>query len=89
MLTFPLGNGENLYVVEPGNVQRLKEGRPLKLPAGGMLCFTPDLAAFLKELGVPLELPRPHERIEKGIHVSADDLVEALSKCQKLPEVIR
>ena len=38
-------------VIEPANIDRLKQGRPL-LVGTSCVCFTPDMEAFLRALGV-------------------------------------
>lgn len=90
MITFPLPGGRNLFVIEPGNIARLKEGRGLKLGEGSMICFTPDMKAFLESIGVPSLLEvKEGQRIEHQIDLSAEQLTAALTKCLKNPEVER
>ena len=78
MLQFPLGD-ILIVVLEPGNVNRMRAGKPLHLniPAGckrvGMI-VTPDLEEFTYRL----KLPCTPEEFEK--------IVE---QCKSLPEVIR
>lgn len=88
MLTFPVNETSNLYVIEPGNVQRLKEGRPLKV-GEHLLCFTPDIEAFLRKLGIEMKMPDRGDINTQGVAITADQLQDALDECQNLPEVNR
>lgn len=81
-------------VIEPGNLQRLKEGRPLTidLPNGSsvMIAFTPDQAEFSAHLGLHVEQPEPNTRRELvGVHITPEAVSLALKACQGLPEVLR
>lgn len=86
MMTFPLPDGALLIVIEPSNIQQMKEGHPLKVGEHG-LCFTPDMQAFASKLGAPLA--QSGQRIEVAIHITAEQLDAALKACQYLPEVMR
>jgi hypothetical protein len=86
MMTFPLKDGAALVVIDPGNMKRLKEGRPLKL--GKMLiAYTPDMSGFAKRLGLPKELPSKGETIEHRVRLTPEQIEDALKACKDLPEV--
>ena len=89
MITFPLADGASLVVVEPGNIARLKQGRPLKINDKILLCFTPDAQRFLERNGAKAEMPESGARVECQIHLTAEQLDAALKACQNLPEVKR
>lgn len=87
-MTFPLPDGALLIVIEPGNIERLKEGRPLKVGQHAV-CFTPDLVAFSnKLLGVDVNV-NPGVRVELDVKVTPEQLQAALDACKDLPEVVR
>lgn len=88
MIQFPLPNGRLVVVVEPGNLQRLKEGRPL-LVGKHMICFTPDMHAFLREIGCDLDMPPRGETVVGNVSLTPDELESALRRCQQMPEVSR
>jgi hypothetical protein len=90
MITMPLKRG-SLYILEPGNIKRLKQGKPLKL-GDSLLVFTPDMQAFCKELVVDIDVNSVAigNKIVKGdLHITPEQLQAALDKCQKLPEIDR
>ena len=89
MLTFPLDGDASVVVIEPGNIKRLKAGKPLKV-GKHLLCFTPDLQAFIEAaIGEDMAAPEPGQTVTKGIRLSPEQLEQALRKCQQLPEVER
>jgi hypothetical protein len=95
MMTFPLSESAQFVVIEPGNIRRLKEGRPLTvdLPNGSsvMISFVPDMAAFAKELGLDpsvADVPR-NSRHEARVHITPEQIQIALEKAAKWPEVER
>jgi hypothetical protein len=51
MMKIPMPNGGIFAVIEPGNIERMKQGKPL-LVGTSCVCFTPDMSAFLRALGV-------------------------------------
>ena len=88
MMQFPLGDGAIFAVVEPGNIQRLKEGRPLKV-GNVMIAFTPDMQHFAELLGVNGDLPTKGERIEFEIRITPEQIDAALKACQDRTEFLR
>lgn len=89
MLTFPLADGGSFIVIEPGNIARLKSGRPLKIGDSVLICFTPDMNKFVEQLGVKNSLPKRGERIECHLRLTPEQIDAALKACQNLPEVQR
>jgi hypothetical protein len=88
MIQFPLPDGGVLAIVEPGNIERLKAGKPLKV-GNCLVAFTPDAQEFAVHLGIVVPLPARNERIEKPVHITPEQIQDALDKCQGLPEVLR
>lgn len=90
MIHFPLGDGQEFVVIEPGNIARLKAGRPLKV-GGSLVAFTPDIQAFVKLLDMNEDwIPNsngPEEFHE--VKLTPEKIQEALTACQDLPEVLR
>jgi hypothetical protein len=88
MIRFPLEGGGELVVIEPGNIARLKSGKPMHV-GNSLIAFTPDLAAFVKLLGVD-DIPGKGEPVKyRAINVTPEQFQEALDACQSLPEVLR
>ena len=88
MMTFPLEDGAVFVVIEPGNIQRLKAGKPLRV-GNSLVAFTPDMQHFAKLLGAKGDLPSKGERIECRIHLTPEQIDAALDACQGRPEIIR
>lgn len=89
MIHFPLSDGNEFVVIEPGNVRRLKDGKPLKV-GGCLVAFTPDIEAFLKILGVDADVPSSGSAMEKhAVHLTLEQLDDALKACQNFPDVER
>ena len=90
MIHFPLSDGAEFVVIEPGNIERLKSGRPLKV-GNCLVAFTPDIEAFVKLLGVDADIiPSSKGKVEKReVHLSPEQIQDALDACQRLPEVLR
>lgn len=89
MITFPLSNHASLIVIEPANIAKMKEGKPLKV-GEHLVCFTPDMQKFIVALGVDLNVNiKPGERIEQTVKLTPEQLQLALYSCQNLPEVLR
>jgi hypothetical protein len=92
MLTFPLNQDANLVVIEPGNIKRLKEGRALKV-GEHVICFTPDMQAFVKALGVKdltvADFGPGMSATREGLRISVEQLDQALKDCISLPEIDR
>lgn len=90
MMQIPLKDGGVFAVIEPGNLKRLKEGRPL-LVGNCMIAFTPDMQRFMQLLGSDGELP------EKGVTevkqlpkpITPEQIQEALKETLTWPEVVR
>ena len=96
MLTFPLSDSAQFIVIEPGNIRRLKEGRPLKveLPNGSfvMISYVPDMAAFVHELGLDPSCAEVSKGVRKevsGFKLSPEQIQSALEKAARWPEVDR
>lgn len=89
MMRIPMPDGGVFAVIEPSNITRMKEGRPL-LVGTSCVCFTPDMPAFLRALGVTdTSMPPRHEdRVHEG-HWTPEQIDRALKSCQHLPEVER
>lgn len=88
MIQFPLADGAILAIIEPGNIARLKSGRPLRIGEHA-ICFTPDMPRFLKEIGLSLPEPAPNERISTSVSITPERIDAALRACRELPEVVR
>jgi hypothetical protein len=90
MLTIPGVGGRTLVVLEPGNIKRLKAGKPLVIQ-DVVICFTPDMEALTGMLGVEQQtLPKkgePPTVVE--VNLSPEQIDLALRSCQNLPEVDR
>jgi len=87
MITFPLPDGKTLNVIEPGNLARLNQGRPMHIN-GNLVCFTPDLQKFAEHLGVKLDV-LSGERVERSVKLTPEQIDAALKACQRLPEIER
>jgi hypothetical protein len=88
MMKFPLPDGGTFAVIEPGNIQRLKDGRAMHV-GNCLIAFTPDMQKFAEMLGASGNLPeRGQERVHIG-HWTPEQIDAALQACQKLPEVAR
>ena len=87
MMKIPMPDGGIFAVIEPGNIERMKQGKPL-LVGTSCVCFTPDMSAFLRALGIEDTSlpPRGQDRSHEG-HWTSEQLEAALKACQKLPEV--
>lgn len=88
MLRFPLNDGNEFVIIEPGNIERLKEGKPL-IVGGSMVAFTPDMEALAKMLGTKGTLPNKNEQRVEFVSITPEQIEAALRACQKLPEVLR
>jgi hypothetical protein len=89
MMQFPLNDGGIFAVIEPGNLRRLKEGRPL-IVGKIMIAFTPDMKELIALLGVDGDLPQKGEKpVEHHVHLTPERIQWALDTCAKLPEVER
>ena len=88
MMTFPLDGGASFVVIEPGNIQRLKSGKPLRV-GEVLIAFTPDMEFFAQQLGVKGSLPNKGERIECQIHLTPEQIDAALKAAHGRKEVMR
>ena len=89
MIQIPLNDGGVFAIIEPGNVKRLKDGRPL-IVGNCMIAFTPDMQAFLALLGIAEDLPAKGEPpIAKAVHLTPEEIQRALDAVQKHDEVLR
>ena len=51
MIYFTSKNGQHFMILEPGNLDRLQAGEPLKTPDGKIVVlFTPDMPWTMKQL---------------------------------------
>jgi hypothetical protein len=90
MMQIPLQDGGVFAVIEPGNLARMKAGKPLHV-GNVMIAFTPDMQEFMSLLGADGNLPSKGEAPrEINIKPITPEHIEwALKTCQKLPEVER
>lgn len=88
MMTFPLDGGASFVVIEPGNIQRLKSGKPLRV-GEILIAFTPDMEFFAQQLGVKGSLPPKGQRIECQINLSPKQIDAALKASLGRKEVLR
>jgi hypothetical protein len=89
MMQIPLNDGGVFAVIEPGNIERLKAGKPLKV-GNVMIAFTPDMQEFMGLLGASGELPAKGEKPKEFVgRWTPEQIQSALSTTQKLPEVMR
>lgn len=91
MLRFPIGNDLVLCVIGPGNIARLKEGRPLRIrfPQNesivALVAYTPDENAFTEQLGSTIKAEKGKTHFER-VHVTPEQMDAALQACLHLPE---
>lgn len=89
MLTFPLNDDASLIVIEPGNLARMKKGKPLRV-GNHLVCFTPDLLAFAAKIGIGEQAKVGPGEVRTGeLVLLLEDLEAALRECLTLPEVLR
>lgn len=96
MLTFPLSDSAQFIVIEPGNIRRLKDGRPLKVElengSSVLIAFTPDMAAFVAKLGISPSItdvtPGTRKQV-RNIALSPEQIQGALDNTKHYPEVDR
>lgn len=87
MMTFPLADGGALCVIEPGNIRRLKEGRPLKIGDRILICYTPDMQALRAKLTGNPKGPQLGEQQVRVGKWSPEDIDAAIKATQHMPEV--
>ena len=90
MMQIPLPDGGVFAVIEPGNIQRLKEGKPLHV-GNCLIAFTPDMERFMVLLGSSGELPKKGqlEVRELAKPVTPEQIQAALDETLKWPDVVR
>ena len=88
MMTFPLDGGASFVVIEPGNIQRLKSGKPLRV-GEILIAFTPDMEYFAQQIGGNGKLPRKGERIECQINLTPEQIDAALRATAGRKEILR
>lgn len=87
MITIPLTQGGALCIIEPGNLRRLKEGKPLKIGENILICYTPDMYALRAKLGVDPKGPQPGSQdIHRG-KWTPEQISEAIKATLHMPEV--
>lgn len=88
-MRFPLDDGGVFAVIEPGNIERLKSGKPLKV-GNVLIAFVPDMEEFAALLGTDATMPAKGEQPkEYAVHLTPEKIQWALDTCIKLPEVNR
>ena len=71
-----LNSGDrSLIVIEPGNIQLMKEGKPLNLPFNMGMVYTPDIVWTMEQI------------LAVGNVLSIEKLAEILQESLKRPEV--
>lgn len=86
MMIFPLAEGGALCVIEPGNIRRLKEGKPLKIGDRILVCYTPDMQALRAKLtGTPLGPKLGEQQIRIG-KWTPEEIDAAIKATQHMPE---
>lgn len=89
MMTFPLDGNASFVVIEPGNIERLKQGKPLRV-GEVLIAYVPDMPHFAQLLGVSGELPpKGSVRVENHMHITPEQIDSALKLCQNRREIIR
>lgn len=90
MMTFPLDGKAVFVVIEPGNINRLKQGKPLRIGNDVLVAYVPDMAYFAQLLGTSGELPeKGTQRIECNLRLTPEQIDSALKLCQNRKEVLR
>jgi hypothetical protein len=88
MMKFPLPDGGIFAVIEPGNIRRLKDGRPL-IVGNCMIAFTPDMQRFTELLGMNGDMPKKGTEKVHFFHLTPGQISTALEFCKDMPEVDR
>jgi hypothetical protein len=87
MITIPLTDGGALCIIEPGNIRRLKEGRPLKIGDRILVCYTPDMQALRAKLtGNPVGPKSGEQQIRVG-KWTPEEIDAAIKATAHMPEV--
>jgi hypothetical protein len=89
MMQMVMDDGRLIFVIEPGNIQRLKNGEPLIIAANVSIMFTPDMEAFSKLLTDDFPQPKPGEVLTRAANFSAEHIIRCFAACKDMPEVIR
>lgn len=87
MLTFLLAEDGALCVIEPGNIRRLKEGKPLKVGDRILICYTPDMQALRAKLTGNPKRPAPGEQQIRVGKWTPEEIEAAIKATQHMPEV--
>lgn len=88
MIRIPLPGGGEFAIIEPGNIQRLKDGKPMEV-GNCLIAFTPDMEKFCELLGASGALPPRGQLNVQKVNLTPEQIDAALKACQKLPEVMR
>jgi hypothetical protein len=89
MMRLDMTNGKMIYVIEPGNIKRMKEGFPLIIAGNVSIVFTPDMEALSRLLIDEFPDPGRHGLEMRLVDISDEKVVRSLEACQNLPEVVR
>ena len=95
MLQIPGGPNSLVAIIEPANIKRMKQGKPLiiRMENGSsvMVCFTPDMMALSKLLTErDIKWPEAKEQYYVKVeNLTPEKINQALKDCQNLPEVER
>lgn len=69
-----------VLIIEPGNLKKLKEGRPMRSPDDKVVvCYTPDMPWTIEAMKGAM----------RGGKVDTDLLIAILEEAAKRPEVVR
>ena len=87
-MRIPLPGGGEFAVIEPGNIERLKSGKPMEV-GNCLVAFTPDMEKFMAMLGANGTMPSKGEVRFHKVRITPEQIEAALKLCQRLPEVVR
>jgi len=61
MIYFTTMDGQAVLIIESGNLERLKSGKPMKTPDGKfMVCYTPDMEWTAEQFQAMLAVTSEH-----------------------------
>ena len=89
MMQMLMTDGKHIFVIEPGNIQRLKEGKPLIIAGNISVMFTPDMEAFSKLLTGDFPQQKAGEMFIKDTSLSPEHITRCFEACKDMPEVLR
>ena len=89
MMRMDMTDGKVIFVIDPGNIQRLKRGEPLIIAGNISIMFTPDMEAFSKLLINEFPNPPVGQMVSRGVDISDEAIIRAFEACKNLPEVVR